>query len=294
MTSKAITGVYSAILTPRLSDDSVDSHSLRRLIDFQLSHNISAFAVNGATGEFPITTPDHLRAALSTIRTVAPEARILCGVGGASTAQVITLAGIAADHHAEALLLPMPYFFPYQQEDLDAFARAVAAATPLPILLYNLPQFTSGLSPETVSRLIAEVRNIIGIKDSSGSLDILAHLTAVAPDACRIVGNDSALCPALAQSLCDGVVSGVACVLPELILRAFSDYTTCEGLLNSFITQLDPFPTPWGLKWIAEARGILTASFSQPVSDHRQMQAADLIYWFRAHKTELTRLPHPL
>ena len=294
MTAKAISGVYSAILTPRLADDSVDSHSLRRLIDFQLSHNISAFAVNGATGEFPITTPEHLRAALSTIRTVAPEARILCGIGAASITQAITLAAIARDFNAEALLLPMPYFFPYQQEDLAAFARAVAAATPLPILLYNLPQFTSGLAPETVATLISEVPNIIGIKDSSGSLDILAHLTAVAPDACRIVGNDSALCPALAQALCDGVVSGVACVLPELIVRAFSDYAAYEALLNSFIEQLDPFPTPWGLKWVAEARGILTATFNLPVTEHRRAQAAALIDWFRAHEAELTRLPYPL
>ena len=291
MTSKLVSGVYSAILTPRLSDDSVDPHSLRRLIEFQLAHNISAFAVNGATGEFPITTPEHLRAALSTIREAAPAARLLCGIGGASTAQAIALAAIALDHQAEALLLPMPYFFPYQQEDLAAFARSVAAATRLPILLYNLPQFTSGLSAETVSTLIAEVPNIIGIKDSSGSLDILAHLTAVAPDACRIVGNDSALCPALAESLCDGVVSGVACVLPELIIRAFADYAACESLLNAFIEQLDPFPTPWGLKWIAHARGILDPTFSQPVTDHRQDQAAALIDWFLTHETELTRLP---
>ena len=91
------------------------------------------------------------------------------------------------------------------------------------MLLYNLPQFTSGLSKETVRRLILEVPNIIGIKDSSGSLDILSDLTAHNVETCRIVGNDSALALALTQRVCDGVVSGVACALPETIQALYAE-----------------------------------------------------------------------
>ena len=217
-------------------------------------------------------------------------------MSGASTHQSVQLAAVAAEHKVKSLLLPTPYFFPYQQEDLDAFCRQVAASTSLPILLYNLPQFTSGLEAETVRRLIVEVPNIIGIKDSSGSLDILRDLTARVPDACRIVGIDSALCAAIAEDVFDGVVSGVTCVLPELVKATFArppaspEFQHLQDQLESFIAQLGPFPTPWGLKWIAEARGVGPASFNLPLTANRKSQADSMIAWFRKHEAELTAI----
>jgi 4-hydroxy-tetrahydrodipicolinate synthase len=287
MEYKQMSGVYAAVLTPRLKDDSVDIAALRALIEFLLAKGISKFALNGATGEFCLTTPEHLRVLLSTVKE-AGKGEILCGVGSAGTAQSIEFAAIAQEHGVAGLLLPMPFFFPYQQEDLDAFCRAVAGTTMLPILLYNLPQFTSGLAKETVRTLIAEVSNIIGIKDSSGSLDILRDLTEQNIDACRIVGNDSALAPAMIEGVCDGVVSGVACALPELIRTLYaqaghtssSEFQSAAALLEEFILQLNPFPTPWGLKWIVEARGVMKASFAQPVAPHRLEQAAAMSEWF--------------
>ena len=297
MSEKAVSGVYAAVLTPRLSDDSVDVPSLRRLIEFLLAQGISSFALNGATGEFCLTTPAQLRLILSTVKDASKgKARLLCGVGAAGTTQAIELAAIAEEEGVTALLLPMPYFFPYRQDDLDAFCRAVAASTRVPILLYNLPQFTSGLDKETVHALIVEVPNIIGIKDSSGSLEILTHLTDHKVEACRIVGNDSALAPALIHEVCDGVVSGVACVLPEVILALYSqasatgsqEFATASRLLDEFITQLNAFPTPWGLKWIAESRGILKATFAQPVAPRRIEEAADMSAWFIGWQAGMT------
>ncbi len=155
------------------------------------------------------------------------------------------------------------------------------------MLLYNLPQFTSGLEKETVRRLIVEVPNIIGIKDSSGSLDILSDLTHHNVDACRIVGNDSALAPSLTQGICDGVVSGVACALPEVIQALYAvggqsgsaEFEDASRLLDEFIAQLGAVPTPWGLKWMAEARGIVTATFSQPVTAARREQGKGMAAW---------------
>src|SRR6202000_2895126 len=146
------------------------------------------------TGELCITTPEQLRALLSAAKEVTGDsAQFLCGVGAANTEGAIEFAQIAEDAGVQALLLPMPYFFPYQQGDLEQFSRSVAAAVSVPVMLYNLPQFTSGLQKETVHALISEVPNIIGIKDSSGSLEILTHLTQHKLDACRIVGDDAAL-----------------------------------------------------------------------------------------------------
>ena len=238
----------------------------------------------------------HIHDSLVELRTVLQVAHevggdkveFLCGVGAPGTAQAIEFSKIAQHFGARGLLLPMPYFFRYQQDDLEQFSRIVAHAVNLPIMLYNLPQFTSGLQKETVRTLISEVPNIVGIKDSSGSLDILRDLTEREPQACRIVGHDRVLVPALVEKVCDGVISGVACVLPELIreIYALRDQTDSAGferssqLLNEFVERISAFPTPWGLKWISEARGIMQAVLAQPASEHRTMQSRELIKWF--------------
>jgi 4-hydroxy-tetrahydrodipicolinate synthase len=290
LSGEKFSGVYAAVLTPRDSNERVDTAALAALIRFQLSKGISSFALNGATGEFCLTKPEELRVVLQTVREASEDkARILCGVGATSIAVVKELAVISEEAGAVGLLLPMPYFFRYQQEDLDAFCRAAAESTKLPILLYNLPQFSTGLEKETVRALIAQVPNIIGIKDSGGSLDILRDLTAHGGDACRIVGNDVALRGALREGVCDGVVSGIACVVPELIGKLYSqgghaaspEFDESWRRLTEIARQLDAMPTPWALKWIAEARGVIHATFAQPTSVRRREQGEQLKTWFR-------------
>jgi 4-hydroxy-tetrahydrodipicolinate synthase len=207
---------------------------------------------------------------------------VLCSIGAAGLAGCLELGRIAIDHGARALLLPMPHFFPYSQDDLRAFCEAVAARLDSPILLYNLPRFTTPLELETVRGLIASVPNISGIKDSSGSLGLLGGLSS---GACRIVGDDSVLVPALDAGLCDGVVSGVAGVIPELTTFLFdrrnsAAYPQVVALLTELIRHLSAFPVPWGLKLIAECRGITAAWFSQPLSVARTAQANEFRAWF--------------
>lgn len=289
MAVKQFSGVFAALLTPREADDSVDVAALTRLVRFLLSKGIGSFALNGATGELSLARAEHLQAMLKTVRKVSGgKARILCGIGGPSISSVCELAEIAQQEGAAGLLLPMPYYFRYQQQDLDAFCRSVAQQIDLPILLYNLPQFSSGLEKETVRTLIAEVPNIVGIKDSGGALDILRDLTQSGSRACRIVGNDPMLRPALNEGVCDGIVSGVACVLPELILSLYAqgahaasaEFDVAWRLLREIANQIDSLPTPWGLKWIAQARGIFEAKFALPLSNGRVSQGAELQCWF--------------
>ncbi len=196
------------------------------------------------------------------------------------------LARIAEEFGVQGLLLPMPSFFPYQQDDLDLFSRTVAASTNLPVLLYNLPQFTSGLHAETVASLVMNVENIVGVKDSSGSLDILRHLQNSGIEAIKMVGNDNVLAEALEEGVCDGVISGVACALPEIVacLMCESDKRSTQfrdsaELLWQFIQQLDSFPTPWGLKFALQARQVLDPVFAQPVTARRIMQSQEFSAW---------------
>jgi 4-hydroxy-tetrahydrodipicolinate synthase len=302
MTSPQVQGVYAALLSPRHPDDSIDEPALTRLLEFLLEHDISGFALNGATGELCLTTPGHLRTLFSVVRRIAGDAKILCGIGTAGTAGTIELAKIAADEGARAALLPMPYFFPYGQQDLEVFVHEVAASVEIPILLYNLPEFTSALDAETSCRIIRDVPNVIGIKDSGQSLATLGQLTEQQIPSCRMVGNDGILVDALREQLCDGVVSGVACVLPELIRTIFDErahtasarFNQLSDLLDDFRHQLGQFPTPWALKWIAEARGICNASFSQPVASLRKQQSRELMEWFRQWQVKLTAIAAPI
>ena len=282
-----ISGLYAATITPRHPSNEIDVPGLMRVFGFLQSKAITSFAINGATGEFCLTLPSHLRTILEAAIEVGIDCRrILCGVGSPGAALSVEMAGIAEEFGVQGLLLPMPSFFPYQQDDLYLFARTVAASTSLPVLLYNLPQFASGLNAETVGSLIMEVENIVGIKDSSGSLDILRYLQDNDIQAIKMVGNDNVLAEALEEGVCDGVVSGVACALPEIVAclvyesdKRSSKFADSAELLRQFIQQLDEFPTPWGLKFALQARKVLDPAFAQPVTPRRIMQSQEFSVW---------------
>lgn len=284
--AKLVQGVYAAAATPRLEDGALDEAAFRGQLKFLLERGIQGFAVNGATGEYCLTTPVELERMVAIAAEVtAGRGAFVCGVGSAGLRGCLVNGRIAVEGGAQGILLPAPHFFPYQQDDLEAFCRRFAEQVPLPVLLYNLPQFTSGFQPETTVRLIAECPGIVGIKDSSGALDTLRALSAPGVEACRIVGNDTALVQALAEQVCDGVISGVACVLPEVLLTVWergAGFEEACGLLGEFIQAIAPFPVPWALKWIGESRGINAARFAQPLSAERERQAKKLQRWFEA------------
>jgi 4-hydroxy-tetrahydrodipicolinate synthase len=208
----------------------------------------------------------------------------------------VRLARVAEHAGAEALLLPMPWFFRYSQADLKAFCKAVARAVETPVLLYNLPQFTNALEPETSAELIGECERIVGIKDSSGSLDTVRLLAERRVAARRLIGNDGVLAAAMDQKLLDGVVSGIACVLPELITSLYragmldsagAEFRALSAVLGEVVAQLDALPTPWGLKILAEARGLLHTTYPMPLAPEREVQREALLHWFAENRTRL-------
>jgi 4-hydroxy-tetrahydrodipicolinate synthase len=290
MSINLVTETYAALSVPRVVGGMLDGSSFRSEIGFLLEQGIRGLVINGATGEYCVTAVDDLGKMLAIAReTTAGRAEYYCGIGSAAVHECIEKSRIAEQGGAKCLLLPPPHYFPYEQDDLEAFCREVAGAVSLPILLYNLPQFTNNYyQPETVVKLIREVPGILGIKDSSGSLDILRAMTHEGLGN-RIVGNDNVLAQALREGVCDGVISGVACAVPELLIALFdrrhepesAGFKAAANSLAEFIEQLNGFPVPWGLKWIQESRGILPATFSQPLSKRRVAQGRDFQAWFR-------------
>ncbi len=286
---KPVAGLYAAVLAPRDANGVFDERAFRSLVEFLLGKRVNRVVLNGATGEYCVNSPDDLRRMLAICRDVlGSSGEFLAGIGAAGLHRTLALAEVAQEFGPKALLLPMPHFFPYEQTDLAAWCEDVACRVNTPVLLYNLPRFTTPLAASTAVDLIRSVPNIAGIKDSSGNLEILTALTHNSESACRIVGDDSVLVEALRQSVCDGVISGVAGVLPELMLYLWHrraalhtvEYGHAAERLAELCDRLSALPVPWALKWLAEARGIAPAVFAQPVSGGRQAQSAELVHWF--------------
>jgi 4-hydroxy-tetrahydrodipicolinate synthase len=141
-------GVSAAVLTPRTGTDSLAEGQFRQSLEFLLARGIRSFALNGATGEFCLTTPAQLERMLAHASAIIDSnGQFVVGIGAPGYTASIELGRMAAEAGAKAVLLPMPYFFPYEQADLRAFVARVADALSVPVLLYNLPKFTSGLAP---------------------------------------------------------------------------------------------------------------------------------------------------
>jgi 4-hydroxy-tetrahydrodipicolinate synthase len=268
---------------------------MAHLVEFLQDRGITSIAVNGATGEYIRSTVEEVQTLIQLVRQrLRSGSTLIVGAGGPDRIAVQRLLRGAKAAGADGVLLPVPSYFPYSQEDIIAFVEGLELG--LPTYLYNLPSFTTPLQPETVLRICQSVPEVIGVKDSSGKLDIVSLLQQHLPSAGRIIGNDGALYAALSQDLCHGVVSGVAGVLPELMLRLFATANdnpqdeialSCLAALKEFIGWLDRFPVPWGLKMVAEARGLGVAEFSLPLSAERTETKHRFIEWLEQNREAL-------
>jgi 4-hydroxy-tetrahydrodipicolinate synthase len=195
-----IRGCGTALVTPFRKDGSVDEPALRRLVQFQLREGIDFLIPCGTTGETP--TLEHGEY-LGVIRLVIQEAGgkvpVIAGVGGNSTKKVAELAGEVKELGVNGILSVAPYYNKPTQEGLYQHFKAIAEATDLPVVIYNVPGRTSSnIEPATVGRL-SKVPNIIGIKEASGSIvQQMEVLNAVDRDFLVLSGDDAFTLPLIA------------------------------------------------------------------------------------------------
>jgi 4-hydroxy-tetrahydrodipicolinate synthase len=288
--TNAIRGVIAAILTPRVRAGVIDQELLERNLKKVLDAGASGVCLSGATGEYVRTSPGEKREVVRVARRLVPKHKILAVAAGAGdAAESVLLARQAADEGADVILLPVPFFYHYSQEDVEHFYRDTAAQIPRPVLIYNLPAFTGRVETATAVRLIGAAPNIIGIKDSSDGLETLEALSAGDREPwVRLAGNDGVLAEALRRKVADGTISGVAGVLPELTVSLVDSarvgnlpaFDCAARLLDQLLTVLDTLPTPWGLKLIATARGFGREDFALHPSPGRKQQASVFLNWF--------------
>lgn len=208
-------GSIVAIVTP-FKDGKVDEDAYRELIEFQIESGTSAIVPCGTTGESAtLNMEEHARVIEIAVEAVNRRVPVIAGTGGNSTHEAIELTAHAKKVGADATLQVTPYYNKPTQEGLYQHFKAIAEAVSLPQVLYNVPGRTSvNMLPETVARL-AELPEIVAIKEASGNLGQMAEIVRLAGDKITLLsGDDNLTLPVLAVGG-TGVVSVVANIVPR-------------------------------------------------------------------------------
>jgi len=223
------TGAMTALITP-FQEGEVDFETLDELIDFQIENGIDALVPVGTTGESPTLSHDENKQVIERVVKIANgKVPVIGGAGSNSTAEAIELTAYAKKVGADATLQVCPYYNKPTQEGFYQHFKAIAEEVDLPIVLYNIPgRCGAGMTPETIARL-AEVENVVAIKEATGSLDQASEI-AMRCDLTILSGDDSLTLP-LASVGGKGVISVIANIVPADV-KAMTDLIL-EGDLAS-------------------------------------------------------------
>ncbi len=283
-----ITGSIVALVTPMREDGSVDHEALAKVVDRTIEAGTAAIVSVGTTGESAtLSVSEHTEVVRRTIDVAAGRVPIIAGTGANSTSEAIHLTEAARVAGADAALLVTPYYNKPPQEGLYRHFRAVAEAVDLPQILYNVPGRTAcDMLPATVARL-AEVPNIIGLKEALGDLDRARELVALGlPDFALYSGDDATARASILAGF-HGDISVTANVVPEAMARmcaaALAGDAEQAALLDAGIAGLhralfvEPNPIP--VKWALAEMGLIQRGIRLPLveldaSYHEDVRAA--------------------
>lgn len=253
-------GSIVALVTPMHADGEIDDASLQRLVDFHVAQGTAAIVSVGTTGESATLDEDeHCAVIRRTVEFAAGRLPVIAGTGANSTREAITLTRCAREAGADAALLVTPYYNKPTQQGLYLHHKAVAEAVDIPQILYNVPGRTAcDMLPETVARL-AEIDNIVGLKEATGDLARVERLRAdCGPDFALYSGDDATACEFMLRGG-DGVISVTANVAPRLMQalceaalagdreRAESIDSQLAALHRDLFVQSNPIPVKWAV-----------------------------------------------
>ncbi len=253
-------GSLVAIVTPMHDDGTLDIERMRTLVDFHAAEGSDGIVVVGTTGESPTVNYDeHCRLIDVVVEQAAGRVPVIAGTGANSTSEAIELAQYARKAGAAYSLTVVPYYNKPTQEGLYRHFSAIAEAVDMPHILYNVPGRTAcDLANDTVLRL-AQVPNIVGIKDATGNIERGSDLLLRAPKDFAVYSGDDASCLALMLLGGHGVISVTANVAPrqmhEMCAAAFAgDLARAReinfrllGLHQRLFVEANPIPVKWAV-----------------------------------------------
>lgn len=267
-------GSLVAIVTPMHEDGALDINTLHNLIDFHIEEGTDGIVIVGTTGESPtVNFDEHCLLIKTAVEYTAGRIPVIAGTGANATSEAIELTQHAKTLGADACLLVTPYYNKPPQEGLYQHYRAVAEAVDIPQILYNVPGRTAcDISNDTVLRL-AEIPNIVGIKDATGNMERGSDLIARAPDNFSIYSGDDASGMSLMLMGGHGVISVTSNVAPrlmhELCVAAMAGDALTARQINSKLLALhqklfvEANPIP--VKWVLQQMGKIKSGIRLPL-----------------------------
>jgi len=215
-------GILTALVTP-FRDGGIDDEALAALVERQAAAGVAGVVPCGSTGESAtLSHAEHRHVVEVVVEAAAGRIAVVAGTGSNSTQEAIELTQHARQAGADGALLLSPYYNKPTQEGIYLHYAAVARETGFPLVVYNIPGRTaSNITPETLSRL-AEIENVVGVKEACGDIDQIAHVIASCPDDFSVLsGDDGLLLPLLAVGG-NGCISTTSNVVPESICRLYA------------------------------------------------------------------------
>ncbi|MDR3542425.1 MAG: 4-hydroxy-tetrahydrodipicolinate synthase [Desulfosporosinus sp.] len=233
--------ILTAMVTPMSEALEIDYEEAVRLAQHLIGHGSDSVVVCGTTGEAPTVTADEKVKLFKVIKEALGKTPVIAGIGSYSTEATIALACQAESTGVDGFLVVVPYYNKPSQEGLYQHFKAIAEATTVPIILYNVPSRTSAnLMPATVKRL-AEIPNIVALKEAAGSVDQVTELKRMLPPEFVIYsGDDSMTLPMLALG-CNGVISVAAHVIGNE-MKQMVDAWFAGDIAQAIQWHLDLFP----------------------------------------------------
>jgi len=270
-----LTGSLVAIVTPMHEDGSLDLERFRRLVDFHVREGTDGIVVVGTTGESPTVDWDEHRLLIKTaVEHSAGRIPIIAGTGANSTREAIELAAYAKQAGANMSLSVVPYYNKPTQEGLYLHFKAIAEAVDLPHIVYNVPGRTvADLSNDTLLRL-AQIPNIVGVKDATGNLERGTDLVRRVPERFAVYSGDDGTALALMLVGGHGVISVTANVAPrmmhEMCKSAVSGDVRIARELNARLMPLHKAlfveANPIPVKWAAQQLGLIEGGIRLPMT----------------------------
>jgi 4-hydroxy-tetrahydrodipicolinate synthase len=284
-------GSLVAMITPFTKNNTVDEKGIEELVEFHIKNGTNGIVPCGTTGESPtLSHEEHKKVVELTIKAVAGRVPVIAGTGSNCTQEALDLTSHAKEAGADAALIITPYYNKPTQKGLYLHFKKIAEEVDLPIIIYNVPSRTGvNMLPETLAEL-AELKNIIGVKEASGNLDQMTEIIELCGDKIILLsGDDKLLLPVLSIGG-KGVISVVANIIPYEVSKMVKEFengnyqeakeiflSKVYPLSNAMFYETNPIPVKTSAQLMGLPSGGLRLPMS-PMSENNLLKLkADLI-----------------
>jgi 4-hydroxy-tetrahydrodipicolinate synthase len=288
-------GTFTALVTP-FRNGEIDVAAFEKLIENQIAAGISGIVAVGTTGETPTLSHEERQELIRvSIVTAKKRCLVLAGTGSNATQHAVADTKMAEKLGADGALLVAPYYNKPSQEGLFHHFKAIAAATSLPIVLYNIPgRCGVDIAPDTVTRLAQECGNIVSIKEASGSVERISELRARLPDSFTILSGDDSLTLPFMSVGAVGVVSVASNLFPGEVCALVRAYECADAklafnlhrkmfpLFKDLFIEPNPVPVKTALGW----RGAMSGEVRLPLCEMSDANQAQLRRTLEAFERE--------